>query len=89
MKKITIFCEQGEIAPGAKAPVLTVSHGAITPELFIWGYRLPHMLVINARAEAENQIRAWLEQADAIGDILRTEPPQLVKQSKEAQISLW
>ena len=43
--------QPGEIAPGAKAPVLAVSHGAITPELFTWGYRLPHTLVINARAE--------------------------------------
>ena len=162
--------QPGEIAPGAKAPVLAVSHGAITPELFTWGYRLPHTLVINARAEnvmekplfrasaasrrcvvpsvgffewdalkrkyfftlpeeplvymaglydiwngqtcyciittaantsmrevharmplilSENQMRAWLEQADTVGDILRTEPPQLVKQSREAQISLW
>ena len=41
----------GEVRPTAKAPVLVTGKRGIAPELFVWGYKLPKSLVINARAE--------------------------------------
>lgn len=41
----------GEIRPTEKAPVLLASEDGPTPELFTWGYKMPKMLVINAKAE--------------------------------------
>lgn len=42
---------QGEITPGSKMPILLPSAAGIVPELYVWGFRMPKSLVINARAE--------------------------------------
>ena len=41
----------GEIRPSNHAPVLLDGAGGPVPKLMKWGYQLPGMLLINARAE--------------------------------------
>ena len=42
---------QGEVTPGCKMPVLIASDEGPTPELMVWGFRMPKSMLINAKAE--------------------------------------
>ena len=54
---------QGEITPGCKMPVLIGSDEGPTPELMVWGYRLPRAMLVNAKAETALEKPTFAESA--------------------------
>ncbi len=54
---------QGEVVPGCKMPVLLGSDEGPTPELMVWGYRMPKSMLVNARAETVLQKPTFSESA--------------------------
>ena len=56
---------RGEIVPGCKMPVLLGSDEGPSPELLVWGFRMPKSLIINARAETVLEKPLFSESARA------------------------
>ena len=56
---------QGEVVPGCKMPVLLGSDEGPSPELLVWGFRMPKSLIINARAETVLEKTMFSESAQA------------------------
>jgi putative SOS response-associated peptidase YedK len=54
---------QGEVVPGCRMPVLVGTEAGPSPELMVWGFRMPKSLLINAKAETALEKPTFAESA--------------------------